>query len=112
MDSQPTSDKHPDLSMLVIGKDKEPDRYNQRQSPWIPWAVFGVVGILLALPVNGLSTGTTNWNTFVEVAFAFKISPFIAQMGMIFAALMGLIGGFFPALTACRTPITSGLREI
>lgn len=47
MDSQPTSDKHPDLSMLVIDKDKEPERYHQRQSPWIPWAVFGVVALAL-----------------------------------------------------------------
>jgi putative ABC transport system permease protein len=70
------------------------------------------VGILLALPVNGYTTGTTNWNTFVEVAFAFRISLAIVIQGFVFAAFMGFFGGLLPAWNACRTSVAAGLREV
>ena len=55
--------------------------------------VGGVVGCLAVLPVNGLTTGTINWQTFSHLAFAFRITPGLLLAGMVFALLMGLLGG-------------------
>lgn len=72
--------------------------------------VAGVLGVLLALPANGLSTATGNV-TFSEIAFAFQITPMAIGAGIAFAALMGLIGGMLPAFRAARMPILAALRE-
>ena len=72
----------------------------------------GVAGILLALPVNLISTGTINWQTFSEVAFNFDVDRGVALMGLILAVVSGVIGGFIPAASAARMPITQALREI
>ncbi len=74
--------------------------------------VGGVVGCLLALPVHGLSTGTTNMTSFSEVAFKFRITPALLGAGLLFAALMGAAGGLLPAIGAARIPIARALREI
>ena len=71
----------------------------------------GAVGCLLALPMNGFSTGTGQTQSFSEIAFAFRITPGIVMAGMGFAALMGLVGGLLPAVRGARLPITSALRE-
>ena len=71
----------------------------------------GVLGCLLALPINLLTTGTTNLQTFSEVAFAFRTSPGLLLMGMIFALLIGLFGGFFPARQAARQTPAMALRK-
>lgn len=73
--------------------------------------VGGAIGCLLAFPMNGFSTGTGQTQSFSEIAFAFRITPAILMSGLAFAAFMGLIGGFLPALRAARLPITSALRE-
>jgi len=73
--------------------------------------IGGVLGGLMALPVNGLVTSTTNWTSFSEVAFAFRVTPTLLVAGLIFAAVMGLIGGFFPALRAARMQVAQALRE-
>ena len=73
--------------------------------------VGGALGCLLAFPMNGFSTGTGQTQSFSEIAFAFRITPGIVMAGMIFAGVMGLIGGFLPALRAARLPITTALRE-
>ena len=74
--------------------------------------VGGVLGCLLALPVHGLSTGTTNFSSFTEVAFKFRITPLLLAGGIVFSAVMGLVGGFLPALRAARIPIARALREV
>ena len=74
--------------------------------------VGGVIGCLLALPVHGVSTGTTNWTSFSEVAFKFRITPALLAGGLLFAAIMGALGGFLPAVRAARIPIARALREI
>jgi putative ABC transport system permease protein len=74
--------------------------------------VGGLIGCVLALPVHGLSTGTTNFMTFSEVAFKFRITPALLVGGLIFAAVMGAVGGFLPALRAARIPVARALREI
>src|SRR5882672_8616184 len=74
--------------------------------------VGGVLGCLLALPVHGLSTGTTNFTSFSEVAFKFRITPTLLGLGVVFAALMGAVGGLLPAIRAARIPVARALREI
>jgi putative ABC transport system permease protein len=73
--------------------------------------VGGAIGCLLAFPMNGFSTGTGQTQSFSEIAFAFRITPEIVGASLVFAALMGLIGGLLPALRGARLPITSALRE-
>ena len=72
--------------------------------------VGGAIGCLIALPLNGITTSTTNFQSFSEVAFAFRVTPMALLAGMFFAAAMGLIGGFLPALRAARQTIASSLR--
>ena len=70
----------------------------------------GVAGGLLALPINGIVTSTTNWNSFSEVAFAFRVTPGLLVGGVIFAVVMGVVGGFFPAWRAARLQVVQALR--
>lgn len=72
--------------------------------------IGGLLGCLLALPINGITTSTTNWSSFSEVAFAFRVTPAAMLAGLLFAAMMGLVGGFLPALKAARQPLASALR--
>jgi putative ABC transport system permease protein len=72
--------------------------------------VGGALGCLIALPVNGITTSTTNWQSFSEVAFAFRVTPLGMLAGLVFAAAMGLAGGLLPALRAARQSLASGLR--
>lgn len=71
----------------------------------------GLIGCLLALPINGIVTSTTNWQSFSEVAFAFRVTPEILGRGLVFSLLMGLVGGFFPAWRAARLPVVQALRR-
>jgi ABC-type lipoprotein release transport system permease subunit len=70
----------------------------------------GVIGCLLALPMNGVVTSTTNWASFSEMAFAFRITPGLLLSGLVFAVVMGILGGFFPARRASRMPVVQALR--
>ncbi|MGH9759249.1 MAG: ABC transporter permease [Blastocatellia bacterium] len=74
--------------------------------------VGGIVGCLISFPVNGVTTGTTNFRTFSEVAFSFRISGGLLLSAILFAAFLGLIGGLLPARMASRLPITRALREL
>lgn len=71
----------------------------------------GVIGCLMALPINGLVTSTTNWNSFSEVAFAFRVSPDLLLNGLVFAAVMGVIGGLLPARRAAKQQVVDAIRE-
>jgi putative ABC transport system permease protein len=75
-------------------------------------ALGGLAGVLLSLPINGISTGTTNWNTFSEVAFNFSVDAPLALTAMAIALVSGIVGGLLPAISAARMPITRALREI
>jgi putative ABC transport system permease protein len=72
----------------------------------------GIAGVILALPVNGIATGTANFLTFSEVAFNFRISPGVAIFAVSLAIVAGVVGGLLPAVSAARLPITRALREI
>ena len=74
--------------------------------------IGGVVGCLLALPVNGIATGTMNFRTFSELAFSFRITPDLLVSALIFSLVLGLVGGLLPSRLAARMPITKALREI
>jgi putative ABC transport system permease protein len=71
-----------------------------------------VGGGLAYLAFNNFHTSTMNWQSFSQIAFAFRVTPALLLRGMIWAAVIGLIGGFFPALRAARLPIASALREL
>jgi putative ABC transport system permease protein len=73
--------------------------------------IGGVIGCLLALPLNNFSAGIGNWQTFSEMAFKFRVTPSAMLGGLIFAALIGLIGGFLPAFAAARKGIVQAMRE-
>jgi putative ABC transport system permease protein len=62
--------------------------------------------------LNGLTTSTMNWQTFSHLAFAFRITSGLLVGGIIFALLMGIIGGLPPAIRAARRPIALALREL
>jgi hypothetical protein len=73
-------------------------------------AAGGLVGCLLALPMNGIVTSTTNWASFSEIAFSFRITPGLLLAGVIFAVVMGTLGGFFPARRASKVPVVQAIR--
>ena len=72
--------------------------------------IGGVLGCLFALPLNGIVTSTTNWSSFSEIAFSFRVTPALLVSGLIFAVVMGLVGGFLPALRAARLQVVQALR--
>jgi putative ABC transport system permease protein len=59
-----------------------------------------------------MSTGTTNFSSFSEVAFKFRITPALLAGGLLFSAVMGAVGGLLPAIRAARIPVARALREI
>jgi putative ABC transport system permease protein len=71
--------------------------------------VGALLGCIIALPANGMTSSAGGAN-FAEVAFAFKISTFALLVGLIFGAVMGVVGGLLPAVKAARLPITTALR--
>jgi putative ABC transport system permease protein len=72
----------------------------------------GVLGGLFSFVVNGISTGTTNFATFSEITFAFRVSPDVLLNGIYFGAILGVLGGILPAIRAARQPITVAMRAI
>ena len=72
----------------------------------------GVIGCLAVLPLNGLTTSTMNFQTFSNLAFAFKITFDLLWMGVLFALVMGVLGGMPPAIRAAQRPVASALREL
>jgi putative ABC transport system permease protein len=71
----------------------------------------GIIGCLAALPLNGLVTQTMNFQTFSHLSFAFRVTPGVVGWGIVFALLMGLVGGLPPALRAARVPVVVALRD-
>jgi putative ABC transport system permease protein len=76
-------------------------------------AIGGVIGGIAAyFAFNGYQTSTINFQTFSQVAFAFRVTPQLLGMGLFYALAMGLIGGLLPAIRAARLPIPAALREL
>ena len=74
--------------------------------------VGGLLGCVAVLRLNGITTSTINFQTFSNLAFAFKITPWLLAEGIIFALVMGVLGGLFPAVRAARLPVATALREL
>jgi putative ABC transport system permease protein len=75
-------------------------------------AFGGVLGCLLALPMHGVSTGTMSFNSFSETVFEFRITPWLATKGMIFAVVVGVVGSLLPAIRAARLPVITALKSV
>jgi putative ABC transport system permease protein len=69
-----------------------------------------VVGIVLMLPFNGMSTGIGNQVTFSETVFSLQMTWSVVMTAIIFSLVMGLLGGFAPAWHASRQEILAALR--
>lgn len=74
--------------------------------------VGGLLGCIAVLPLNGLTTGAMNLQTFSHMAFGFKITSELLIKGVVFALFMGLIGGVPPAIRAARRPVAQALRAL
>ncbi len=73
----------------------------------------GAVGAGAAYFVfNGFTATTMNWQTFSQVAFAFRVTAVTLVRAMVLSAIIGVIGGLFPAIRAARRPISQSLREV
>jgi putative ABC transport system permease protein len=74
--------------------------------------IGGAIGSLGAyLAFDGYRAATMNFSTFSQVAFAFNVTPRLMLWAAIYAALIGLVGGFFPAIRAARLPVAMALRD-
>jgi ABC-type antimicrobial peptide transport system permease subunit len=72
----------------------------------------GILGALLSRLANGIQTGTTSFQTFSDVSFAFTITPALMLQGLAFSLVMGLLGGLLPALRASRIPLTEAMKGV
>lgn len=74
--------------------------------------IGGALGCLLVLPLNNLQTGIGNFVTFSEITFQFQVTPAIMGIGVVFALIIGVFGGLFPAFSAARKQILAALRQV
>jgi len=75
-------------------------------------AILGVgIGILLALPLNYVSTGTSNFQTFSEIAFNFRVTPDLMIAALVFGTGIGFFGSLLPSIRASRFKIVDALRD-
>jgi putative ABC transport system permease protein len=73
----------------------------------------GMFGAGLAYFIfNGFHAATMNWQSFSQITFAFAVTPQLLQQGVLWATVIGLIGGLLPAIRAARQPIAEALREL
>ncbi|HYN21591.1 MAG TPA: ABC transporter permease [Thermoanaerobaculia bacterium] len=73
----------------------------------------GTLGAVIAYALfNGYRAATLNWATFSQVAFSFAVTPSLLVLGIIFALVIGIFGGLFPAIRAARMPVSAALREL
>jgi putative ABC transport system permease protein len=76
-------------------------------------AAGGVIGMAIAyFAFNGLQASTLNFASFSQITFAFTVTPALAVQGLVYALILGLLGGLFPSIRAARQPIVWGLREL
>src|SRR5580658_6493166 len=72
----------------------------------------GIIGCLIVLPLNSVTTGLMSFTSFSEIAFNFRVGPEVMAVGIGFALVMGAIGGVFPARMAAKKEILVALRDI
>jgi len=75
--------------------------------------VGGVLGALISyFAFNGVRASIMNFSTFSQITFAFQVTPTVLVLGLVYALILGFVGGLLPSLRAARLPITTGLREL
>ena len=75
--------------------------------------VGGILGALISyFGFNGVRASTMNFTTFSQITFAFTVTPTVLVLGLVYALILGFVGGLLPSLRAARLPITTGLREL
>ena len=73
----------------------------------------GLLGGLAAWAAfDGYETATMNFQSFSQIAFAFRVTPALLATAMIYPLVMGLFGGMLPAIRAARLPVVTALREL
>jgi putative ABC transport system permease protein len=80
-------------------------------------ALIGLAGGALGMAIayfafNGLQASTLNFSSFSQITFAFTVTQQLAAQGLLYALILGLLGGLFPSIRAARQPIVRGLREL
>jgi ABC-type antimicrobial peptide transport system permease subunit len=75
-------------------------------------ATGGIAGLLLASLMQYASFSTINFQTFADLSFRFVLTPDVAMKALAFALVMGLAGGFLPAIRAARLKIVDALRTL
>jgi putative ABC transport system permease protein len=75
-------------------------------------SIGGVLGCLLAIPMNGYSTGTIDFQSFAETVFEFRVTPGLMGQGIAFSALLGLLGSLLPAYRASKLPVIAALKSL
>ncbi len=76
-------------------------------------AIGGIAGGAMAfVGFNGYETSTINWQSFSQVGFAFAVTPALLARGVVYAMVIGFVGGLFPAFRAARVPVVVALREL
>jgi putative ABC transport system permease protein len=75
--------------------------------------VGGTIGALVAyFSFNGLRASTMNFSSFSQITFAFTVTIPLLLQALLYALILGFVGGLLPSWRAARLPITTGLREL
>ena len=74
--------------------------------------IGGVLGCLLSFPMHGYSTGTMSFDSFSEVIFQFRITPWLVTKGIVFSIIIGVVGSLLPAIRASRLPVIAALKAV
>ncbi len=74
--------------------------------------IGGVIACIVVLPLNSVTTGLGNFITFSETSFNFRVGPDIMAIGIVFALILGAVGGLLPARQAAKKEILTALREV
>ena len=69
-------------------------------------------GAIAYLGFHGYQTATMNWQSFSQIAFRFAVTSSLLVQDMLYATIMGLVGGVLPAIRTVRIPIVNALREL
>ena len=69
-------------------------------------------GLLAWAAFDGYQTSTMNFQSFSQVAFAFAVTPPLLAAALVYAVIMGVLGGLLPAIKAARLPIATALRQL